>query len=297
MGYGSNKYGQLGIEHIDNIGTPVRIANGVIDVSGGMSHSLFLKKDNSLWGMGANYSYQLGKETGSRISIPVQIAEQAVQIAAGGAHTLFVKKNGTLWAAGSNYLGQLGDSTTTDFTIPKQIENRVAREVLQMTVFAFREMPLYQPPKKDRMKLDTLSSSPAEAEKNEEDTMPDFMKDDALFRKIFLEKIGDVDPDSIDREAALMWAAWNGYTDVAGRLIDNGVNVNTKYGDSNITPLWAASRNGHTDAARMLIEKGARVNAKVSRILINCYLKKAKIMKATRRMKGLIAREKARVGI
>jgi hypothetical protein len=104
----------------------------------------------------------------------------------------------------------------------------VAREAQKISDFSFMERPLYQPPDKDRMRRDTASSSRAKAEKDEEDVMPDFMKDDALFRKIFMENSVNVDSDSIDRKAALMWAAWNGYADVAGRIIDNGINANTK---------------------------------------------------------------------
>lgn len=39
---------------------PIWIANGVVSIAAGENHSLFVKNDNSLWGMGDNSQGQLG---------------------------------------------------------------------------------------------------------------------------------------------------------------------------------------------------------------------------------------------
>ena len=58
----------------------------------------------------------------------------------------------------------------------------------------------------------------------------------------------------------LLFAARQGYSDVAGVLIDAGVDVNqTKKGD-NVSVLLAATINGHFDLAKMLLDRGANPN-------------------------------------
>ena len=58
----------------------------------------------------------------------------------------------------------------------------------------------------------------------------------------------------------LHWASYNGNTEIARLLIEQGADVNAadEYG---ITPLMSACDGGYVETARLLIEQGADVNA------------------------------------
>ena len=60
MGY--NKRGQLGLGDKTDRDTPTQVTNGndVVAVAAGCYHSLFVKRDGTLWAMGYNDSGQLG---------------------------------------------------------------------------------------------------------------------------------------------------------------------------------------------------------------------------------------------
>jgi len=114
MGY--NNDGELGdgtftYEWYTN--QPERIVNnGVTAIAGGVTHSLFLKSDGSLWAMGDNQFGELGDGTYNNAFRPERIVTNGVTaIAAGGGSSLFVKSDGSLWAMGYNAFGQLGDGT------------------------------------------------------------------------------------------------------------------------------------------------------------------------------------------
>jgi uncharacterized repeat protein (TIGR02543 family) len=84
----------------------------VEDIALGADHSLFLKKDGSLWACGNNGSNRLGI-SGSNQTYAVQVADHVAHFAAGSNHTLIVKDDGTVYAAGANGDGQFGNGTTT----------------------------------------------------------------------------------------------------------------------------------------------------------------------------------------
>jgi alpha-tubulin suppressor-like RCC1 family protein len=72
MGY--NGDGELGDGTFNNTNRPEQIvAKGVIVISGGDQHSLFLKSDGSLWGMGKDAFGQLGDGFTNNLSVPEQI--------------------------------------------------------------------------------------------------------------------------------------------------------------------------------------------------------------------------------
>ena len=89
---------------------PVLPSGGVVSISAGGSHTLFVGSDGSLWAVGNNDYGQLGDGTNASKSRPVQIATGVAAASAGESHSLFIKSDGTLWAMGSNGAGQLGDS-------------------------------------------------------------------------------------------------------------------------------------------------------------------------------------------
>jgi len=66
------------------------------------------------------------------------------------------------------------------------------------------------------------------------------------------------EPEAVDKngESALIWAAFNGCTDVVRRLIDLGVRVDFRSHDGT-TALLSAVRRGHDEIVRLLLEFGA----------------------------------------
>ncbi|MGH1519697.1 fibronectin type III domain-containing protein [Chryseobacterium sp. JK1] len=92
-------------------------------VSTGMSHSLGIKSDGTLWAWGANDFGQLGNGTNTAKTVPVQIgtANDWQSVSAGTFHSMAIKTNGTLWGWGLNGNSRLGDGTTNDRIFPTQI--------------------------------------------------------------------------------------------------------------------------------------------------------------------------------
>ncbi len=94
---------------------PVPVAEGVVRMAGGNSggrpHELFVKADNTLWGLGHNANGQLGDGSTVARSTAVQVAGEVRLVSTGTNHSLFVKTDGSLWAMGGNSAGQLGDGT------------------------------------------------------------------------------------------------------------------------------------------------------------------------------------------
>ena len=132
--WGSNWYGQLGDGTggggvLDSSGdklTPVQIGTtrSWSSVSAGISYTVAIRADGTLWAWGSNSSGQLGDSYGTTtIKTPVRIGAENnwVSVSAGWLHTVAIATDGTLWAWGYNSTGQLGDGTTTDRLSPVQI--------------------------------------------------------------------------------------------------------------------------------------------------------------------------------
>jgi len=123
---GNNLNGQLGDGTYTDADRPETIvASNVTAIAAGENHSLFLKKDGSLWAMGVDIDGELG-DGKSGINLHVNIPEKIVAygvtaIAAGGFHSLFLKNDGSLWVMGGNSNGQLGDGYYNQTNLPEQI--------------------------------------------------------------------------------------------------------------------------------------------------------------------------------
>lgn len=120
-------------------GQPV---GALIDLDGGLTHTVALASDGSVWTWGSNLLGELG------VGIPpiqsqepqkVGIAD-VVDIAAGDHFTLALKSDGTVWAWGSNGNSQLGAASTNDWeTTPIKvtgIESAVAIDAASSTAMA-----------------------------------------------------------------------------------------------------------------------------------------------------------------
>ena len=98
-------------------------------VTGGISHSVALKQDGSVWTWGGNTYGQLGNNSTATTEEPTQVLgkdgigllEDVKMVAAGHYHTLALKNDGSVWAWGYNNNGQLGNNTQTNRYTPVQV--------------------------------------------------------------------------------------------------------------------------------------------------------------------------------
>jgi hypothetical protein len=127
MACGANN-GALGDGTAFQRDSPVSVTGltGIIDISAGAGHSLFLKNDGTVWGCGGNTVGQLGDGTNIQRYSPVEVSGLAnmVTVDAGRGHSLFLGSDGTVWSCGENSDGQLGngDITGANINLPVQIE-------------------------------------------------------------------------------------------------------------------------------------------------------------------------------
>ncbi len=126
--WGANASGQLGNGAISNVPNPVPTQvldlGGVVDTEAGVSHSVVLKSDGTVWAWGDNSAGQLGSVTETRtVTHPMQVGglSDVTAISGGDHHTVALKSDDTVWAWGDNGYNQLGNGTTQDSTVPVQV--------------------------------------------------------------------------------------------------------------------------------------------------------------------------------
>lgn len=122
--WGRNGFGELGdsTNITSLVSVPAKGPGGWVQLSsGGVDHSVALRKDGTVWCWGQNISGQLGDCTAVARNYPVQVHGPGNQgyltgiksIANGHLHhhTMVMKQDSTIWAWGFNNFGQLGDCT------------------------------------------------------------------------------------------------------------------------------------------------------------------------------------------
>jgi alpha-tubulin suppressor-like RCC1 family protein len=93
-------------------------------IAAGITHTLAIRDDGSLWAWGKNDSGELGTGNTTSSNKPVHIGTSTTwsAVAAGESFSLGLKTDGTIWAWGHNTGGELGNGTaTTSQTSPVQV--------------------------------------------------------------------------------------------------------------------------------------------------------------------------------
>jgi alpha-tubulin suppressor-like RCC1 family protein len=133
LGWGANGLGQLGDGTFNNRLTPVQTTgfgsgSGVTAIAVGLSHSVALKADGSVWAWGSNNQNNLGNPSVAGPShVPIAVSNlgagsNVVALAAGGNFTLALKSGGTVWGWGNNNNGQLGIGSMLNQPVPVQVK-------------------------------------------------------------------------------------------------------------------------------------------------------------------------------
>ncbi|KAM0686257.1 Ultraviolet-B receptor uvr8 [Conglomerata obtusa] len=107
-GWGKNKFGQLGNGKKEKYANFQSInINDVKDVDGGFLHTLFLKKDGSLYVSGCNEYFSFTCFKNGEVSTPIFIMDGIEMIACNKLVHFVVKKN-AIYSWGINMFGELG---------------------------------------------------------------------------------------------------------------------------------------------------------------------------------------------
>jgi alpha-tubulin suppressor-like RCC1 family protein len=128
--FGSNDFGQLGIDNLVSRLTPVQvfgISSSATAIACGDQHTVILLANGTVMTIGRNNNGQLGINVtaGTRMT-PVQvfgISSSAVAIACGGAHTAVLLADGTVRMFGNNTQGSLGVNDLVDRSTPVTVVN------------------------------------------------------------------------------------------------------------------------------------------------------------------------------
>ena len=80
----------------------------------------------------------------------------------------------------------------------------------------------------------------------------------------------DIDIKNGEGDTPLHLSIRNNHLEIINFLMEEGADLNIKYGLYHATPLYCAVRSGHKDMVELLIDKGADIN-EVSRIGSNSF--------------------------
>jgi hypothetical protein len=126
-GWGDGQLGRLADGNTINRSSPVSVIGGFTDwcqVSGGISHTLALRSNGTLWSWGSGSSGRLGDGTTISKSSPVSVIGGITdwcQVSARTFHNLAIRSNGTLWSWGTGSQGRLGDGTIINKSSPVSV--------------------------------------------------------------------------------------------------------------------------------------------------------------------------------
>jgi|GEM_PF-6254960 len=135
--WGSGTYGKLGTGNTRDTLKPTMVDAGTgvhgkwKMVDAGLSHSLGLREDGSLWAWGYNTYGQLGigSNVPDRLLVPTLVDEgtgwggKFVQISSTAHHNIAIKANGSVWGWGWNAYGNVGNGNQVNVAIPTVIDS------------------------------------------------------------------------------------------------------------------------------------------------------------------------------
>ncbi len=123
---GRNEEHQLGDGTTTRRASPFVLASGVIDMAGGSGHTLFVKRDGSLWAAGSNGLGQLGIGSTRDAPTPVKVMDGIARVwSNNGGSSFALTADGVLYAWGENRDGQLGTGDTAMRTKATYIASNV----------------------------------------------------------------------------------------------------------------------------------------------------------------------------
>jgi len=125
---GFNTFGQLGNGKTESNVMERSEVSGFSDatmVTAGLSHSMALKSDGTVWAWGLNDSGQLGNgsQIDSLLPIQVQGLPKIVMISASTDSSIALDSGGRVWGWGSNNCGQLGNEVLDYSLTPEMISS------------------------------------------------------------------------------------------------------------------------------------------------------------------------------
>jgi|GEM_PF-4078743 len=124
--WGNNQWGQLGLgDEAPSTMEPTQVPgiSEVTAISVGLTHSVALRRDGTVWAWGYNASGELGDGSNVHRFTPVQVigVSNVVAVAAGAIHTVALRSDGSVWSWGFNENGQLGDGTMESRSVPGEV--------------------------------------------------------------------------------------------------------------------------------------------------------------------------------
>eukprot|EP00026_Physarum_polycephalum_P003548 Phypoly_transcript_03561.p1 GENE.Phypoly_transcript_03561~~Phypoly_transcript_03561.p1 ORF type:complete len:607 (-),score=131.38 Phypoly_transcript_03561:534-2354(-) len=165
--WGLNNNGQLGINSTIDQGAPTEVeglkGKNIIDITGGMHHTVALGADGKVYTFGRGDYGQLGNGTTTGSKIPIEVpffsslGDKVVHIGTGDNHCTAVTESGAVYAWGFGESGQIGnadkDSDGEDANVPFKVAGpKLVTKVLtaggggQHTVFLVESAEAPPPP-------------------------------------------------------------------------------------------------------------------------------------------------------
>jgi alpha-tubulin suppressor-like RCC1 family protein len=119
--WGSNAFGQLGVNLSSGVSTIQQVPGSYIMVAAGRFHSLAIKPDGTLWSWGYNSDGQLGLGDTITRSSPCQIPGTWKFIGAGATTSYAISQYGTVYGWGRNDTCMIGNGAIGNASLPTQV--------------------------------------------------------------------------------------------------------------------------------------------------------------------------------
>ena len=119
--WGSNGFGQAGIDSDQYKTAPSKILSNVASVSARGCHSAAITTDGDLYCWGENYHGEIGNGSTDDQYTPTKILSDVASVSYGDTHTAAITTSGDLYCWGGNSYGQVGNGSTDNQYTPTKI--------------------------------------------------------------------------------------------------------------------------------------------------------------------------------